>query len=143
MYKQSNGLCLKSVPKITQMYNSNVSKKTSASAWSLSCNYCGIVVQRKQSLVAKDIKVTPKQVQKWCNLNHRVLHTWTERRMAGQQWEVGPVGSPDPEGPWLKCVHLGSSRNRTGCSGGPGQSCEGRGLCLSGLSDPSLACELR
>lgn len=77
-----------------------------------------------------------------CNHNRREMDTWSECRTAGQEWELGPVGSLDPEGPWLKCVCLGSSRNRTGCSGEQGRSCEGRGLYLSG-THPSPACELR
>lgn len=70
------------------------------------------------------------------------LDTWSECRMAGQEWELVHMGSPDPEGPQLKCVHRGSSRNRTGCSEEPGRSREGHGLCWSG-SDRSQACGLR
>lgn len=104
--------------------------ETSTSTWSLSCNYCG--VKQKQLQWSEPEEGHPG----------KEMDTWSDCRMAGQEWELGPVGSLDPGGPWLECVRLGSSRSRTGCSGGPGRSCEGRGLYLFG-TDPSPACELR
>lgn len=79
---------------------------------------------------------TQTHMQPQCN-DRLELGTWSECRTAGQGWHPGPVGSPDPVGPQLKCVRLGSSHNRTGCSGGPGRSREGHGPCWSG-SDLSL-----
>lgn len=52
------------------------------------------------------------------------------------------MGNRGPAARRSRSDRLGSTRNRTGCSGGQERCCEGRRPCSSG-SGQSRACELR
>lgn len=113
-----------------------------------SLSFWSCIMPHSPWLVTKSatLKKKKKRLCIWPQLqcNNRVqVYTWSECRMLGQERELELMGNPAPGGLWLKYAHLSSSHNKTGCSGEPGRSCEGRRLYSSGLDLLSQACGLQ
>lgn len=114
---------------------------TAFSVWALRSRHSVLAaaVTGKTGVTREVTKPLRVELQPRCDESLE-LETWSECRKAGH--ELAPVGNRGPAARQPRCDRLGSTRNRTGCSGGQERCCGGRRPCSSGSGQPQ-ACELR